>query len=214
MMEDVTQNILDAPAVQRVMEIQYELWEEAVLLNRLRKARTPSANEKITDFFTSVAACVQGKPIYARVTAVCFLILCIPFVCVGGICFLAVTFLGELADFRGDSISSDRSRRRTGAPPNAEFLFYLFMDGKKCDALVGDLEERYKLVHKKFGARRANFWYWTQAMRSVGPIAWAWVKKIVMKPAVAAITWAAAKHLLKDGSWLVMMAEVWKRIRL
>ncbi len=29
---------------------------------------------------------------------------------------------------------------------NAEFLFYLFLDAKNCDALVGDLEERYKIV--------------------------------------------------------------------
>jgi hypothetical protein len=102
----------------------------------------------------------------------------------------------------------------TSLPINAEFLFYLFLDAKNCDAIVGDLEERYKVMHRKFGIRHANFWYWTQALSSVLPIVWAWAKKIVMKPIVAAITWAAAKHLLKDGSWLVMLAEVWKRIRL
>jgi hypothetical protein len=95
-------------------------------------------------------------------------------------------------------------------PVNAEFLFYLFLDAKNCDALVGDLEERYKLIHKKFGARRANFWYWAQAILSVGPIVRAWVKKIAMKPVVAAITWAAAKQLLKDGSWLVTLVEFLK----
>jgi hypothetical protein len=99
-------------------------------------------------------------------------------------------------------------------PLNAKYLFYLFLDAKNCDALVGDLEERHRLMRKKFGARRANFWYWTQALTSVGPIVWAWGKKIVMKPVVAAITWAAAKHLLSDGSWLLMITEMWKRIRL
>lgn len=99
-------------------------------------------------------------------------------------------------------------------PVNAAFLFYLFLNPENCDALVGDLEERYRFILKKFGQRRANFWYWAQAIRSVGPIVMAWAKKIVMKPAAAAITWAAAKHWLKDGSWLVMIAEVWKRIRL
>src|SRR5208337_2404793 len=64
-------------------------------------------------------------------------------------------------------------------PTNAEFLFYLFLDAKNCDALVGDLEERYKVIRKKFGARRANFWYWTQTIRSVGPIAWAAIKKFL-----------------------------------
>lgn len=103
--------------------------------------------------------------------------------------------------------------RQNKAPLNADFLFYLFMDAKHCDAIVGDLEERHRLIHKKFGARRAKFWYWSQTIRSVGPIVWAWAKKLIMKPVVAAITWAAAKHLLNDGSWLVMVAEVWKRIR-
>jgi hypothetical protein len=98
-------------------------------------------------------------------------------------------------------------------PRSAEFLFYLFLDAKNCDAIVGDLEERYKLIYKKFGKGKADFWYWSQAIRSVGPIVWVWAKKLVMKPVVAAITWAAANHLLKDGSWLVMIAEVWKRIR-
>jgi hypothetical protein len=98
-------------------------------------------------------------------------------------------------------------------PANAAFLLYLFYDAKNCDALVGDLEERHKIIRKKFGARRANFWYWTQVIRSVSPIAWVWVKKIATKPAVAALTWAAAKRWLKDGSWLVAVAELYKKIR-
>jgi hypothetical protein len=59
----------------------------------------------------------------------------------------------------------------------AEYLFYLFLDAKTCDSLVGDLEERYKLILKKFGVRRADFWYWSQALRSFVPIVWVWVKK-------------------------------------
>jgi hypothetical protein len=103
----------------------------------------------------------------------------------------------------------------SGRPPlDAEFLFYLFLEPQNCDALVGDLEERYRRIHDKFGGRRANFWYWTQAIRSVAPIAWAWIRKAALKPVVGVIAWAAAKHWLKDGSWLVMVAELWKRIRL
>ena len=100
---------------------------------------------------------------------------------------------------------------------NAEFLFYLFMSPKDCDALVGDLEERYKLIHKKFGARRANFWYWSQAIRSVGPIAWQWFKQLVLKPVLAVATWLLTHDLLKDGSLLEWVknicAELTKRIR-
>jgi len=102
-----------------------------------------------------------------------------------------------------------------GAPPlNAEFLFYLFLDVQKCDAIVGDLEERYKLISKKFGARRANFWYWTQAIQSVGPIAWAWAKKAALKPVLGVIAWVVAKGLVGHDSWLAALVEIWKRIRL
>jgi hypothetical protein len=66
-----------------------------------------------------------------------------------------------------------------GRPPlNAQFLFYLFLEAQNCDAMVGDLEERYRLIHKKFGHRRAAFWYWTQVIRSVGPIVWAAIRKL------------------------------------
>jgi hypothetical protein len=81
-------------------------------------------------------------------------------------------------------------------PINAEFLFYLFLPSQKCDALVGDLEERYKLIHKKFGARHANFWYWSMAIRSVWPIFWAWTKKA-----------------MKAATGLTALVELYKRIR-
>jgi hypothetical protein len=101
-----------------------------------------------------------------------------------------------------------------GRPPlNAEFLFYIFLETQNCDALVGDLEERYRLIFKKFGARKANFWYWTQAIRSVGPIVWAWAKKAAAKPVFDVIAWAVAKGLVGHDSWLVSLAEMWKRIR-
>jgi hypothetical protein len=75
-------------------------------------------------------------------------------------------------------VARSRAINQTKVPPlNAEYLFHLFMEAKNCDALVGDLEERYKLIHKKFGMRRANFWYWSQALSSVLPIVWAAMKR-------------------------------------
>jgi hypothetical protein len=101
------------------------------------------------------------------------------------------------------------------APPlNAEFLFYLVLDAQNCNALVGDLEERYRIIYKKFGPRKANFWYWTQAIRSVGPIASAWMKKAARKPVIGVIAWAVAKGLIGHHGWLAALVEIWKRIRL
>jgi hypothetical protein len=70
-------------------------------------------------------------------------------------------------------------RRRKGCPPiNAEFLFYLFMTPQNCDAIVGDFEERYKIIYGKFGRRRANFWYWLQVVISLRPIIATAMKKL------------------------------------
>lgn len=100
-----------------------------------------------------------------------------------------------------------------GPPINAEFLFYLFLEAPNCDALVGDLEERYKLILKKFGAPRATFWYWTQAIRSVGPIVWVWMRRIMMKPVIGVIGWAVARGLVGHHSWLTVLLELYRGIR-
>jgi hypothetical protein len=94
-----------------------------------------------------------------------------------------------------------------------EFLFYLFLPAQVCDALVGDLDERYRLIRTKFGKRKAYLWYWTQTIRSVGPIVWAWGKKIMLKPLIGAISWAVAKGLLHDTWLMTTLVEMWKRIR-
>lgn len=101
--------------------------------------------------------------------------------------------------------------------PLAEYLFYFFLDAKTCDALVGDLDQRYKLIRKKFGKGKANFWYWSQALRSTGPIAWQWFKKLMLKPVLWVSSWLVAHGLLNDGSALEFvnhfLAELTKRIR-
>lgn len=66
--------------------------------------------------------------------------------------------------------------RPDGPPLNAAFLFYLFLTPKESDALIGDIEEHYEAMQQKFGVRRANLWFWTQAIRSLGSIVW-WATK-------------------------------------
>jgi hypothetical protein len=121
----------------------------------------------------------------------------------------------DLTDFA--RLSGQIGSRLDHPPLNAEFLFYLFMKPKDCDAIVGDLEERYRSIRKKFGVRRANFWYWSQTIRSVGPIVWQWLTKLALKPVLATSTWLITHGLLKDGSVLEfvknILAELTKRIR-
>jgi hypothetical protein len=107
--------------------------------------------------------------------------------------FVGLLSLIELAAY----IERLLARQSGRIPPlSAEYLFYLFLDSHNCDAIVGDLEERYRLIRRKFGSHRANFWYWTQAIRSVGPIAWAW-----------------AKRVMKAVSGIAALVEIYRRIR-
>jgi len=96
-----------------------------------------------------------------------------------------------------ESANLNRILHSRATPPlSAEFVFHLFLNGRSCDAIVGDLEERYAHIHTKFGQRRANFWYWTQAARSVGPI-----------------VWAASRVAFKRLSGLAALVELYRRIR-
>ena len=100
---------------------------------------------------------------------------------------------------------------------NATFLFYFFLDATTCDALVGDLEERYKFIFKKFGRLRADLWYWKETFCSVGPVAWGWIKRLVMKPAITLGSWMLGHGLFKDSSIMELvkslLAEWLKRMR-
>jgi len=103
-----------------------------------------------------------------------------------------------------------QSRNSSTAPPlNAEFLFYLFLSPQNADAIVGDLEERYRFLNKKFGRHRANFWYWFQTFVSLRPIIWAAMKK----PLATLAGMAAAKGLIGHDGWIAALIEFVKKVR-
>lgn len=52
-------------------------------------------------------------------------------------------------------------------PPSAEKLLYLLLPKKKRDDVIGDLEEEYEKVVRKFGYSFARRWYWFQASTSI-----------------------------------------------
>jgi hypothetical protein len=91
---------------------------------------------------------------------------------------------------------------------NIQYLFYFFLDTTTCDALVGDLNERYKIIFTKFGKFRADLWYWKEAIRSVAPVAWGGFKKLVMKPAIAVGSWMLGHGLLKDSSMMETLKQI------
>jgi hypothetical protein len=86
----------------------------------------------------------------------------------------------------------NRGTYRSELPSDAEFLLYLFISKKDSEAVAGDLEERWRKIKKKFGVRRANFWYWTQVIRSLWPFGLAAVKRV---------------------SGLLALIEMWRKMR-
>lgn len=112
---------------------------------------------------------------------------------------------------RVESLPPDLSK--VTPPINAEFLFFLFLPPRDCDALTGDLEERFRLIFAKFGKRKADFWYWIQCLTSISPIVWAWLKRVAVKPVVWLVALLTGKDMLTDPSWLAGLMELWKRMR-
>jgi hypothetical protein len=64
--------------------------------------------------------------------------------------------------------STGKSRRGAEPPRVAHYALYLFVPRKTRDNLIGDLVEKYREVMLPvFGRRRADFWFWWQAVRSM-----------------------------------------------
>ena len=58
-------------------------------------------------------------------------------------------------------------------PPRlAAWLARLCLHEVDADAVLGDLEETYRTVHRHYGARAARRWYWGQTLRSIPPLAY------------------------------------------
>jgi hypothetical protein len=47
------------------------------------------------------------------------------------------------------------------------YLLDLFLSKSDREPILGDLEEAYPSILQKYGARRARFWFWVQAVRTI-----------------------------------------------
>jgi hypothetical protein len=55
-------------------------------------------------------------------------------------------------------------------PANLELLLHLAMSPADCEALIGDLEERYRKLATRLGRKRADIWYAKQVLTSIWPL--------------------------------------------
>ncbi|MFO1183236.1 MAG: permease prefix domain 2-containing transporter [Bauldia sp.] len=70
-----------------------------------------------------------------------------------------------------DGTDEDSGERPESLPPAAaQFLLYLLSRGKSRDALIGDANERFVRDVATYGRRRAHVLYWSETLRSIGPL--------------------------------------------
>ncbi|HEY0348402.1 MAG TPA: hypothetical protein VGC60_09645 [Pyrinomonadaceae bacterium] len=55
-------------------------------------------------------------------------------------------------------------------PANAEYLLYLLLPKEDQEVAIGDLVELYGSILKRFGKRRADFWFYKQVAGSLLPL--------------------------------------------
>jgi hypothetical protein len=55
-------------------------------------------------------------------------------------------------------------------PPVAEFLLGMCLPSRRVEHVVGDMNERFVRDCERYGVRRAKRLYWSQVLRSVGPL--------------------------------------------
>ncbi len=65
-------------------------------------------------------------------------------------------------------------------PSGAEFLLTMLATTRRADAMIGDLNERFTCEYKEFGRARAVRLYWARTLRSLPPLVWRAIGKLVV----------------------------------
>ncbi|MGY6277843.1 permease prefix domain 2-containing transporter [Methylomonas sp. MgM2] len=90
-----------------------------------------------------------------------------------------LVLIGVLFKRKRINVSAESFYAIAEPPSWAQYLLYLFIPRKNREALLGDLEEDYREVYRKFGKNKAIFFYWSQALRSIWPLLCASALKLI-----------------------------------
>lgn len=85
---------------------------------------------------------------------------------------LLVVALVVILRYRPRTASPSRTAHRTRLPEQPpELAAYLlrFLPKKDREAIIGDLEEEYTIVYRRFGLRKADRWFYWQVLASFWP---------------------------------------------
>lgn len=92
---------------------------------------------------------------------------------------LAASYIFKtLAHYRSKQYFEDKNS--VSPPKLAEYIIYLFIPRNSRDAILGDLEEDFNEVSKKFGLWHARLHYWVQVLRCIWPLIHSLGGKLIM----------------------------------
>lgn len=80
-------------------------------------------------------------------------------------------------------------------PKGAEKMLYFILPGDSREQIAGDLEEEYRsVILPKFGPGYARRWYRMQVAKSIGPVLWEHLTKLIKLGILAkAAEWLSGK---------------------
>jgi hypothetical protein len=71
-------------------------------------------------------------------------------------------------------------KRASNPPSAAEFLLTMLATTRRADAMIGDLNEGFTRERREFDRARAVRLYWARTLRSLGPLVWRAIGKVVV----------------------------------
>ena len=93
------------------------------------------------------------------------------------------------------AVSALTDAKYGSAPPprSAEFILSLVVSGEDCEAILGDLEERFRTrILPRYGLRKARFWYRVQVLRCLWPYVKAGLRRLARLEWLFRLLWRAA----------------------
>ena len=88
-------------------------------------------------------------------------------------------YKGRLASGRSPRAGDGTDHAVPRVPRLGEVLAGLLCDPALREAILGDLAERFEERVRRRGPKAAKAWYWWQVVRSFGPFAWRWARRLI-----------------------------------
>lgn len=125
-----------------------------------------------------------------------------PFYSAAVISLLASWSFSVMANAWRRSVESYVAGRPHNPPRLAQIALCFILRRQDQDAIMADLDEMFQKRVTQFGPRVAWCWYWGETLRSIGPLVWSALTKL--------LKWGFGTILVKIVWWVIEMVRRWK----